>query len=1333
MVCICILLVLFHLLKCFSVNIIAPAPGGFGFGSAPAPSGGLFGAPSPAPGGFGAPAPTGLFGSPAPAPGTNLFGGPGSSSLFGAPAPAPAGGFFGSPAPAPGGALFGAQQPAPAPAALPPAGSIIPPAANEVLAHQIQALENKRQEMQKLHAWREKSPEESSIVPVSQPEYDGRMSNSILTSSSQYSPYRQSPRSSAKIRPRGFGAGISPAPSSSAPSALNNIGAGGRPMMSPDAYAASSVKRLVIKPGSLTPKPKMRLRLGNNVSSNVDSNTHALPVPLDTATPSRLDAGSKVSPIQTPNGKPSAIPVYGRRDAQKESQGKSPAQNEAQMIAIKDSSRSPLEDITTPPDPVMDYYQKVIASPDGVPANNQSSATSGSAQKKRPAYVPKLTKHGYVVTPSLDRLASMSEADLASVSGFSVRHDPYGVVEWEGAVDVRYADLDKSIDIGQSDVSVYLRDEEEGEKPEVGSKLNRPARITFYSVFPKNGGSDADEETKDKFAKRIAKSTTKMDSAELISYNKDTGEWKIRVQHFSRYGLDDDTDEEESSSHMQQNTPEKHDIDVDPWQGDEDGMDDAAVVSDIEMEKDSVQAVLKDSEAAYYALFQQPRPMAVESPAELLFEDKVLDTFEEEGEEPEEDEGGTRFGNVAKENYQEASRVHAGSGICSRLASKAFAGERRPPSSTDCYKMLRTFGVTWSPNGSFVKVDNGSGNLVRCRPVFNEEAGTSDISGKYLATHNSHATKIPTSVDDRSPRFVLPMAMGNTGDSSSHSMLRKALDDYSESASRGNSSIGSLVFALLACLVDNPESVERSEFDLSDQGRTGTMRFLFSARRKEATLRFLVNACKESVHADVQAARAQNDSYGAIFVALTGGDLAKACEVAAEIGKEDLAACISAFDVEGNEDIVEQLRLALDNPNNIPEKLMRIYNVLSGDLKHEEKLFSAGKSSLDWMRRLIMHLLFCNPKRPDSDISEVLVAYDENVRSGVAPFPKPHYHGPSDGIESVLYRLLRLTETPQKISCIEAIDPVACSKSRHDFNLSFHLASVLSSAMGICPSPEEEERLIFGYAAQLLACRRWEWAVYICLCSLSRDALDSSSTDWKRRKAKELVLQNFNMEDPDSGLKRTFLVEKVGIPKEWLHEALATRCANDPGGDPFDYITHLASFSPPQASAVVDEVIVPNLLFMNRIAREKALGVLDLFQEELSPLSAAILNLFELTNDVSEIIAAPGENASEQLREMFEVCQEIDRTLSSCREKDFKTNHATTRSLPSFEVIPVSAMLHEAFEHLELLRLQLKAIEKGIHIDVDVARKKLKSQLAFLTMDEYNEAFQGPNIVRGLR
>lgn len=456
--------------------------------------------------------------------------------MFGAPAPTPGFSSFGQPAPA---APFAQQPPAPAAPFIPPAGSIIPQAANEILTHQIQALENKRKEMEQLDVWRGKSAEDSGVTPASQPQMDGGFSTGISTNS-QYSPYRPSPRSAAKIRPRGFGPAVSPTATTST-SPLSTIGNGGRPMMTPDAYAASSVKRLVIKPGAVTPKPKFRLRLTNGGPINeaqqqppATDTTQITAPPPPVAAAAEVEQGSSPSPMKspTPTGTPFSIPVLGR-DTTPGSNPGTPASVRAKTnVGAGGKTMASLEKIAAPADPAFEYYQSVVGSPDGAPVPAPSpQPTQQSARKEPPSYVPKLTKPGYVMTPSPDQLASKSEADLASVTGFSIRHDPHGIVEWEGAVDVRNADLDSLVSIGQTDVSVYTLEEEKGCKPPVGEKLNRTATITFFNVYPKNGGADADEETKLKFAGRISRQTQKM-KANLISYDKDAGVWKFQVQHF---------------------------------------------------------------------------------------------------------------------------------------------------------------------------------------------------------------------------------------------------------------------------------------------------------------------------------------------------------------------------------------------------------------------------------------------------------------------------------------------------------------------------------------------------------------------------------------------------------------------------------------------------------------------------------------------------------------------------------------------------------------------------------------------------------------------------------
>jgi hypothetical protein len=248
-----------------------------------------------------------------------------------------------------------------------------------------------------------------------------------------------------------------------------------------------------------------------------------------------------------------------------------------------------------------DFYNKVIASAGATPASKKVSSPGESE-----SLVPKLTKSDYAVAPSLEEMASMSEADLASVSGFTVCKAGVGSVSWDGSVDVRGVDLDEAISINVRDVAVYDSAETYGSKPPVGNKLNRPAVITIYNVLPKAG---ALAEEIEKFERKVIKATKKM-NAELILYDVTSGVWKFRVPHFSRYGLFDDSDEEDedmevkkpSSQHFESGerggrSPEKEseisqegagDMDVSPsrcnaFVSDDEGVGDVPLVSDVEM------------------------------------------------------------------------------------------------------------------------------------------------------------------------------------------------------------------------------------------------------------------------------------------------------------------------------------------------------------------------------------------------------------------------------------------------------------------------------------------------------------------------------------------------------------------------------------------------------------------------------------------------------------------------------------------------------------------------------------------------------------------------------
>lgn len=167
----------------------------------------------------------------------------------------------------------------------------------------------------------------------------------------------------------------------------------------------------------------------------------------------------------------------------------------------------------------------------GMPSPPKRQASSSQRDLR-----PRLTKPGYSTVPSLEELGGMSEHQLRRVQGFRVCNE-YGQVEWEGATDVAGLDLDKLVDIGKKEVVVYPEDADDpGLKPPVGRGLNKPAKITLFNVF-------STKKKPEQYRKDLRTLVESWDGARFDDYDVQTGTWSFHVQHFSRYGVDDDDED----------------------------------------------------------------------------------------------------------------------------------------------------------------------------------------------------------------------------------------------------------------------------------------------------------------------------------------------------------------------------------------------------------------------------------------------------------------------------------------------------------------------------------------------------------------------------------------------------------------------------------------------------------------------------------------------------------------------------------------------------------------------------------------------------------------------
>jgi len=1283
----------------------APASGGL-FGSnpapvpafgapAPAPAGGLFGAPAPAAGGglFGAPAPApagGLFGSPAPAP---AFGAtPASGGLFGAPAPAPgglfAGGLFNPPAPAPATTtgLFGAPAPAnPTLAFASPMGTpanIIPPAADAALQQQLAAVENQKKELEKLEVWRGKSPSNAATVPASLSEPSSILKLSPYRESNIIT-YRASPKSSTKIRPRGFGNSSSTITS---PRIASSLGNGTISLQNTTTIAASSAKRLTINAGAHTPKPSLRLRLTYDAESPKNNNGGRALLTEEKSKTTSIDGKTYVDNISSPStGSMIKTP---------------PAPHAIKVGAPTGSGRK------LTPSSQQDFYRQLVASPKPSKAKDAISSSVSSTG----SWEPKLTKTGYTTTPSFSEMKNMSEADLAALPSFVITRHDYGSVAWEGTVDVRGADLDDIVSINLKEVAVYDEYEKAGKKPCVGEKLNRPAVVTLLNAFPKKGGVNASAEAKKRYAEKLEKNTQAM-NASFISYNEVNGAWVFRVDHFSRYGLydedsDDDDDDEVlispnkpilnrilQANSLEKKSPTRFTVPLDDGEDDDEQFNhDAEMIEAPEtnrMDAEPLELLAKES---YKAMFLSPeveprQPVLIEEEKEET-EDVFVEDYADRL---------SSFLPIVPPSTPDPMQMVFSYSICSKIKNQHGISK----SSVDMgIRMGRSFRVGWKPDGSFLHLKSGS-VLVQSRPRFSDQ--NVSTTTRLLDAHIKNADKN----DDTG--FFLP----NT------SALTQFVQDTSELTkifALGSSEEFTLNQActLILCLLKIRE--ER----LNGGGSASTpISALTKMQTMEAFRRWSKETCSCKVKEEVALAKRKGEIFTAIFECLAASDVSQAASLSSAYGYHQLSAIIYAGS-RSAELLKEQLSQWRESgaASTIPPGLLRIYSILSGDFRLEEQRYMEGDISCDWLKRI--SLLVSYGKNEDGgnyNFSSVIKKYNEDVAAGRAPEPEPFYARNDmqhNGPKSLLYYIINLCNAvsqghEEKLLLSDVIQPLGYTPSLHDFSGSFQLACFLSILKCCVPLSEfQQAQLLNGYAFQLISCGKWEYAVYVMLCSIGNTSL----REWRKYQAKQIILQHCWPEDEKIN---QMLIEKIGVPPTWFQEGLADRYANN--GNTFLYVQQIKYLSMDLAREALEDHLIPTSLFRSPEETSRCFEFLRPFSMSTDTLTATIVSLYDLSQEIEELSDDPRLNNAATFEFLHSKASLIETNL--LRYKSSLENLSRPNLSRTGEVlVPKTCFLAESISGIAFLKLQIRVLESGGSIwDSSVANepKKLASQLVSST------------------
>lgn len=171
---------------------------------------------------------------------------------------------------------------------------------------------------------------------------------------------------------------------------------------------------------------------------------------------------------------------------------------------------------------------------------SNADISSHNHLKELKSTFPTLKSPDYYMSPSLEELSIhvLKDPDYIShVSDFTIGRCGYGSVKFFGKTDVRWLDLDKIVKFRRNEIIVY---DDETIKPIVGQGLNKSAEVTLVlrQITP-----NFLERQFDNIVKKL-KYITERQGAQFISFEPENCEWKFSVNHFSRFGLTEDEEED---------------------------------------------------------------------------------------------------------------------------------------------------------------------------------------------------------------------------------------------------------------------------------------------------------------------------------------------------------------------------------------------------------------------------------------------------------------------------------------------------------------------------------------------------------------------------------------------------------------------------------------------------------------------------------------------------------------------------------------------------------------------------------------------------------------------
>ncbi|XP_041462451.1 nuclear pore complex protein Nup98-Nup96-like isoform X3 [Lytechinus variegatus] len=371
-----------------------------------------------------------------------------------------------------------------------------------------------------------------------------------------------------------------------------------------------------------------------------------------------------------------------------------------------------------------------------------------------------------------------------------------------------------------------------------------------------------------------------------------------------------------------------------------------------------------------------------------------------------------------------------------------------------------------------------------------------------------------------------------------------------------------LVWALMVALWGQlPEEEGKGPLDPTS--------YPYRKARRKAMSQWLSDSCRKHIDDEVQDSKFRHLGHvEAIFALLTGRQINEACLKAQESGDHRLALLLAqagatheARHLVGTQLIHwEQLRA----DQFIADEYLKVYSLLAGQLVWQSSRGAVNVcEDLDWKRALAVHLWYHNYQ--EASIADGLQAFEDGFtgKSALGDYclpPRPPYMESNPGfykedlsaLESMddgdglmpsrdrfpvwdmCYHLLKLyCDKTHRMHNVLA--PTAHSPYQLDYRLSWHVLQVLHALGYTHLSPHRQAHLTVSYASQLESIGLWHWAAFVLLHipnDIAREDLVRSLLE--RHITLELTGNQLTVQE-------SFLVERLHVPVEWIHDAKALR------------------------------------------------------------------------------------------------------------------------------------------------------------------------------------------------